>query len=127
MPAFTAPHHTPAARRTLTESLATLVSLVWEYTPPPQTAAVVSQASTSAAGSLPAKKSLVLEPLAKPHKLVWLRDESCALLAVVDREMEVYCVLDALTDQALALQAAEWLRRHFGDKGVQADLLLSGV
>lgn len=125
MPAFTNPHHTPAARRVLTESLATLVSLVWEYTPPPQTAA--AQANSVSTGSLPAKKSLVLEPLAKPHKLVWLRDENCALLAVVDREMEVYCVLDALTDQALALQAAEWLRRHFGDKAVQADLLLTGV
>ena len=46
------------------------------------------------------------------------------MLALLDPELELYLALDPLTDEALAMQVAEGLRRHLSDKKVQADLLL---
>jgi hypothetical protein len=47
-----------------------------------------------------------------------------AMLAMLDSELELYITLDPLTDEALAVNVAEALRRHFLEKRVQADLLL---
>ena len=56
--------------------------------------------------------------------MAWLATDSLAMLASLDSELELYIAMDPLTDEALAVQMAEGLRRHLSDKRVQADLLL---
>lgn len=67
--------------------------------------------------------SLLLSPI-RPNRIAWLATDRLAMLALLDPELELYLALDPLTDEALAMQVAEGLRRHLGDKKVQADLLL---
>ena len=60
----------------------------------------------------------------RPNRVAWLASDRLAMLALLDPELELYLALDPLTDEALAMQVAEGLRRLLSDKKVQADLLL---
>jgi hypothetical protein len=62
--------------------------------------------------------------LRRLNRLVWLASDAHAMLASLDPELELYLMLDPLTDEALATQIADGLRRHLSDKSVQAELLL---
>ncbi|KAJ9519952.1 hypothetical protein QJQ45_014687 [Haematococcus lacustris] len=50
-------------------------------------------------------------PGARCNKLVWLATDSWATLAQLDSELELYMVVDPLTDKTLAMKLADALRR----------------
>ncbi|KAG2440201.1 hypothetical protein HXX76_004313 [Chlamydomonas incerta] len=96
--------------------------------------------------------SLLHSPAAaKPNKLAWFADSACVLVAARgdmsglgggggalgslgggrggghgphEAGLELYAVCDPLTDKATALSLLEALRRHFGDRGIAADVTL---
>ncbi|PNH11647.1 Vacuolar fusion protein MON1 A [Tetrabaena socialis] len=73
--------------------------------------------------------SLLHSPAApgRPNKLAWFADARCVLVAARDRDMELYAVCDPLTDKATAAGLLEALRRHFGDRGIAADVTLAAA
>lgn len=62
--------------------------------------------------------------LCRPHRLVWYVDSQAALLALIERESELYLVLDPLCDRETAMSMADSLKAHLLDKPIAADLLL---
>jgi hypothetical protein len=56
----------------------------------------------------------------RPNRIAWLASNAHSLLAVLDFDIELYLTLDPLTDEALAMQIADSLRRYLRDKKVQA-------
>ncbi|KAG2490353.1 hypothetical protein HYH03_011155 [Edaphochlamys debaryana] len=71
--------------------------------------------------------SLLHSPAApgRPNKLAWFADSSLALCAVRDRDLELYLVLDPLTDKTTGMGLVEAMRRHFLDRQIMADLTLT--
>lgn len=61
------------------------------------------------------------------HKLVWVTCQKWVTGVVVDRDVEVYVTFDPLTEKEVGLQLVDQLRRYFGDKGRQQELLVSGL
>ena len=67
---------------------------------------------------------LPLLQLPRPQRMHWLATEQQVMVAYVDREYEIYAVLDPLADKETATHVCDVLRKHLGSKAKQAELLL---
>jgi hypothetical protein len=59
----------------------------------------------------------------RPSRMLWVASPRWVLLALADRDLELYCCFDALVPQEGAVRAGEALRRWLGERG-RADALL---
>ncbi|GLC37257.1 hypothetical protein PLESTB_001143000 [Pleodorina starrii] len=66
-------------------------------------------------------------PAGRPNKLAWFSDSGAVLVAARDRDMELYLVCDPLTDKPTAMALLDAMRKHFGDRGILADVTLASA
>lgn len=62
--------------------------------------------------------------LSRGHRTHWVSHSRWIMVAYVDREYELYAVLDPLTDRELACRVCEQIRRHFMDKVRQGEVFI---
>lgn len=62
----------------------------------------------------------------RSNKLVWVTSQRWVTGVVPDRDVEVYATFDPLTDKELGLKYVEQLKKFFGDKLKQQELLVPG-
>lgn len=80
-------------------------------------------ASAMAAAATAASYVLPYAP-PRPSRVVWAATRRWVGVASIDKEVEVYCVMDPLTDADTAGRVVEVIRKHYSDKAVQAGLLV---
>ena len=88
-------------------------------------AATAAAAAAAAAASAASSYVLPAAPL-RASRLVWVSGRRWVGVLSVDKEVELYLLLDPLTDHEQGIKVAEVLRKVFGDKARQAELLVPG-
>lgn len=63
----------------------------------------------------------------RSNRLVWVTTNRWVTGVIVDRDVEVYVTFDPLTEKEVGLKLVEQLRRHYGDKTLQQELLVPGL